>query len=61
VGNGRDIKIWGDKWLPTPTTYAVQTPMSILVEQGRVEELIDPDSKSWNLARIRAVFKEEEA
>jgi len=35
--------------------------MSILVEQARVEELIDPDSKSWNLARIRTVFKEEEA
>ena len=26
VGNGKQIHIWDDKWLPTPTTYKVITP-----------------------------------
>jgi hypothetical protein len=25
VGNGKDIKIWGDKWLPTSPTFQVQS------------------------------------
>ena len=30
VGNGELIKIWGDCWIPYPTTYAIQTPPRIL-------------------------------
>jgi hypothetical protein len=61
VGNGRDINIWGEKWLPIPTTFAVQTPRRFMVEQARVVELIDPITKSWNLTLIRVVFQEDEA
>jgi hypothetical protein len=46
VGNGRDINIWGEKWLPIPTTFAVQTPRRFMVEQARVVELIDPITKN---------------
>jgi hypothetical protein len=32
VGDGRSIKIWGEKWLPTPSSYSVQsTPRSLTV------------------------------
>jgi hypothetical protein len=51
----------GDKWLPIPTTYVIQTPRRILAKQARAEEVIDPGTKSWNLALIQAVFKEVEA
>ncbi|XP_042954568.1 uncharacterized protein LOC122290977 [Carya illinoinensis] len=30
VGNGRDISIWKEKWLPRPVTYQVQTPSPTL-------------------------------
>jgi hypothetical protein len=30
VGNGRSIKIWGDKWLPSLMTYAIQSPVHLL-------------------------------
>jgi hypothetical protein len=26
IGNGRDIKVWGDKCLTTPVSYMVQSP-----------------------------------
>ena len=29
VGNGKQIQIWDDKWLPTPTTHKVITPPNI--------------------------------
>jgi hypothetical protein len=61
VGNGRDINIWEDKGLPTPTTFVILTPRRIMVEQARVDKLIDPTTKSWNLTLIIAVFQEEEA
>lgn len=32
IGNGVSIKLWKDKWLPTPTFLAVQSPRKILVK-----------------------------
>ena len=26
IGNGEKVKVWGDKWLPTPSTYQVTSP-----------------------------------
>jgi len=26
VGDGRDIKIWGDKWILTPISFLIQSP-----------------------------------
>jgi hypothetical protein len=26
VGDGKDIWIWGDCWLPTPSSFTVQSP-----------------------------------
>jgi hypothetical protein len=47
IGNGKSVKIWGDRWLPTPTTY--------------VAELIDEEQWSWKVNLLQEVFSEEEA
>lgn len=36
VGDGCDIRIWGDKWLPTLTSFLVQSPRQLLEEDARV-------------------------
>jgi hypothetical protein len=28
IGDGSKINIWGDRWLPTPTSHEVQSPQS---------------------------------
>jgi hypothetical protein len=61
VGNGQNIKIWGDRWLPTPLTGKVQSCPLILDSNSLVASLIDPLSKSWKLDFIQRVFKDEEA
>lgn len=47
-GNGSDVRIWGDKWFPQPTTYGIQSPPNLLPAEARVSSLIDPVTKWWN-------------
>jgi hypothetical protein len=61
VGNGEQIHIWGDKWLPTPSTFAVQSPVRVLRLSTQVVDLIDSDSGWWNVDLIRTIFNPKEA
>jgi hypothetical protein len=61
IGNGRTIQIWGDKWLPTLTTYAVQSPKKLLSKNATVSTLIDSDTKWWDRPLIHSIFCKEEA
>ena len=42
VGNGRLIHIWEDKWLHTPSTYKVITPLREFEDFPMVSSPIDP-------------------
>jgi hypothetical protein len=55
VGDGKDIKIWGDRWLPTPTSFSVQSPRRVFSEDARVADLIDQDTKWWNSTLLSSV------
>jgi hypothetical protein len=46
VGNGCNIKVWGDRWLPTPYTYKVQSPPRIIDSQSMVTSLINHSTKN---------------
>ncbi|XP_062170478.1 uncharacterized protein LOC133876208 [Alnus glutinosa] len=61
IRDGTHVKIWGDKWIPTATTYAIQSPRSVFDETATVSELIDPYSKWWNVQLIRSIFSKVEA
>jgi hypothetical protein len=53
--------VWKDRWLPCPTSFSVQTPINKIHVEARVSELIDKDSKSWNVMKVKEMFWEEEA
>ena len=59
-GNGAQVRIWGDKWLPTPTAFSIQTPPSILDPKAHVSELIDNGMQWWNLPLIESMFRPKE-
>jgi len=61
VGDGTQIWVWGDRWLPTPTMYQVQSPSLGLPSDALVSSLIDPVCGRWNEALIRDTFSVEEA
>ena len=61
VGNGRQIHIQDDKWLPTPSTHKVITAPNNLPIYPMVSSLIDLDTKWWRVKMIRATFLSFEA
>jgi hypothetical protein len=61
VGDGTSINIWGDKWLLTLITYAVQSPPKTLAISTNVVVLIDPVTKGWKEELIKVEFSEDEA
>ncbi|XP_050240921.1 uncharacterized protein LOC126689786 [Quercus robur] len=61
VGNGSNIHIWGDKWLPTSSTYKIASPRQFLHQDTRVSELIDQDSARWKVNVLDALFFPYEA
>lgn len=42
LGDGKRVKIWGDKWVPQPTTFMTQSPCTILPIDAKVTKPIDP-------------------
>ena len=58
MGNGKNIKIFGDKWLPSSTTHTVQSPIRNLNSEAKVWELIDQDTNWWNIPLIKDIFME---
>lgn len=59
VGDGARIKIWGDKRLPNPTTYAVELPIKLLNGDATVMALIDDDTRWWNTSLVKDIFNED--
>ena len=56
VGNGKQIHIWEDRWLLTPTTYRVTLPQLDFGIYPMVSSLIDEDTKWWRLDLVRSIF-----
>ena len=56
VGNGEKIKIWKDRWLPSPTTYKVVSPIHLLEENATVDRLICEDTMQWNFVLLNNIF-----
>ena len=59
IGNGADVKIWKDPWLPKGSTRKPITPRrSCLL--SRVNELIDPTTGEWDERLICDIFWPED-
>lgn len=61
LGNGESIRIWKDKWLPSPLTFQVQSPPSVLHDNTLVKELFLLDVQSWNVDLVLSLFGVDEA
>jgi hypothetical protein len=61
IGDGKQVKIWGDKWVPQPSTFKIQSPCKSLPMDAVVAELIDPVGRGWNIPLVKSIFNQEEA
>ena len=54
VRNGKMIHIWEDRWMPTPSTYKVISPLLHHFDDfPMVSALIDPDTRRWKADLVR--------
>ena len=61
VGNGKNIQIWADMWLPTPSTFKVIKPQNTLGDYALVSDLIDSSLGAWKTELVRKFFLPHEA
>ena len=63
IGDGENTRIWVDKWVLIPTTFAIHSFPRELNGDAKVAELIDRDCHKWNKELIERLFlpKEVEA
>ncbi|XP_059451003.1 uncharacterized protein LOC132181787 [Corylus avellana] len=60
IGNGAKACIWGDKWVPLPNSFRIQSPPTPEFHDSKVCALIDEDSGWWNSRLLGQLFNEEE-
>ncbi|KAL0303974.1 UNVERIFIED_CONTAM: hypothetical protein Sradi_6265500 [Sesamum radiatum] len=56
VGSGSSICLLEDTWLPRPVSFKPITPAPAIGGTRLVAELIDPESRDWDLAKIENLF-----
>ena len=61
IGNGERVRVWGDKWLPTPSIYQVTSPRLFLHAETMVCDLIDRDHACWKTGAVDTLFLPHEA
>ena len=61
IGQGFDVYIWRDCWIPTQNGNKLWSPPTILEEDARVVELIDSQNFCWKETLIRECFYPFEA
>lgn len=61
VGDGKSIKIWEDKWIPSPPSFKIQYVVRILPPDATVSTLINANTRWWDSALIHSIFTPTEA
>ena len=61
VGNGANIKVWQDKWLPWGSSHSVISPRMFLSVDMKVADLIDSTTAKWKFVVIDSLFIAHEA
>ena len=56
VGNGRQIRVWEDSWVPTSSTHKVIAPRGMLPLDSRVCDFIAVNNKCWEWNLLNRTF-----
>lgn len=56
VGNGENIRIWGDAWLPPPHPFLLFPPPAAMDPNSKVAALIDTSTGWWSYEFINSLF-----
>ena len=60
IGNGKQVHIWEDRWLPTLESFKVVSSRGSHMEVEMVSSLIDLERRGWNVAMVKNIFLSHE-
>ncbi|XP_004310201.1 PREDICTED: uncharacterized protein LOC101298860 [Fragaria vesca subsp. vesca] len=60
VGNGESISVWHDPWILRPCTFKTYSTVMEGLEDLKVADLIDPDTRVWMVDWLNELFFEDE-
>ncbi|KAJ0111528.1 hypothetical protein Patl1_02331 [Pistacia atlantica] len=60
IGDGSKVRIWQDKWLPSASSFKIQSQCLGMDPEAKVATLIDLQSKSWKLDLLKDLFSKSE-
>ncbi|XP_062014305.1 uncharacterized protein LOC133730800 [Rosa rugosa] len=60
VGSGEAINVWSDPWIPRPYTFKPFSAVMEGLEDMRVADLIDPETRDWMVDWLEELFFPEE-
>ena len=61
IGNGENIKIWHDGWLPHQNRHKIWTTQNILPEDTTISMLLDDEYLKWKHSIANEIFLPFEA
>jgi hypothetical protein len=61
IGNGEQVRIWGDEWIPSSFDHRIHSLAHILPPGASVAALMNPATGWWNYELINAVFTPTDA
>jgi hypothetical protein len=59
IGDGSNIKIRDDKWIPSTQTHMIQVHVQNLNPDAKVSELINFETNWWNIPFLEQIFPAE--
>ena len=61
IGCGEAVSIWNDAWLPSLEHPRVLSAIVLGFEDGRVSDLINPLTRTWDLNLVHGLLSSDEA
>ena len=61
IGNEESVHIWKDRWIPTPESFRVISPIGVHLGLEKVLNLLDTDRKAWDVVKVKNTLLPHEA
>ena len=56
IENGESVHKWKDRWIPSPESFKVTSPIGVQTGMEKVSSLLDTDRRAWDVVKVKKPF-----